>query len=126
MAAIPTFFARRWRSLGHATLGLVRLVRGEVHARVYLAATLLVGVAGWQAQFTAEAWRWLILACALVWSAEAINTAIERLGDRVCASHDPAIGAAKDLAAGALLVAALAASAIGASLFLPLLVGGQS
>jgi diacylglycerol kinase (ATP) len=123
MAAMLAFFDRRWRSFGHAAQGLARLVRGEIHARIHLIATMIVFLTGWQMRLTAEDWRWLITACALVWLAEALNTAVERLADRVCATHDPAIGAAKDLAAGAVLVAAIAALAIGGSIFLPLLAG---
>lgn len=126
MAVSLAFAAKRWRSLRHAAGGVRRLVRAEVHARIHLAATLLVGIAGLALHVSGEAWRWLILACALVWVAEALNTAIERLADRVCATHDPAIGAAKDLAAAAVLLAAVAALAIGASLILPVLAGARS
>ncbi|WP_294331708.1 diacylglycerol kinase family protein [uncultured Sphingomonas sp.] len=126
MAVCLAFAEKRWRSLRHAAHGVCRLVRAEAHARIHLAATLLVGIAGLALRVSMEAWRWLILACALVWVAEALNTAIERLADRVCAAHDPAIGAAKDLAAAAVLLAAVAVLAIGASLVLPVLAGARS
>lgn len=121
--AVGRFVARRCRSIGHAAHGLALLVRGEVHGRLHLVATLLAVLAGVAVRLRFAEWRWIILACALVWSAEAFNTALERLCDRVCAAPDPAIGAAKDLAAGAVLVAALAALAIGATLFLPYCTG---
>lgn len=126
MAPLPGFAARRWRSLCHAANGIARLVREEPHARIHLAATVLLGIAGVLAGVSPDGWRWLVVACALVWTAEALNTAVERLADRVCPTHDPAIGAAKDLAAGAVLLAAVAALAIGVSLLLPALTGVRS
>lgn len=124
-APLLGFAARRWRSMHHAANGIARLVREEVHARIHLVATILLGSAGVASGLPPERWRWLVVACALVWMAEAFNTAIERLADRVCPTQDPAIGAAKDLAAGAVLLAAIAALAIGVSL-LPALTGVRS
>ena len=58
-------------------------------------------------------WGWIILAIALVWSAEALNTAIEQVYNRISPDTDPIIKAAKDVAAGAVLIAAVAAALIG-------------
>jgi len=44
---------------------------------------------------------------------EAINTAVEDLCDHISPQFDEAIGRVKDLAAGAVLAASLAAAAIG-------------
>lgn len=54
-----------------------------------------------------------MLAIALVWITEALNTAIEQLGDAITTEREPRIGFAKDIAAGAVLVSAIAAAAIG-------------
>ncbi len=48
---------------------------------------------------------------------EAVNTAIERLADAVSEDYHPLIGAAKDLAAGAVLIMAIAAVFVGFALF---------
>lgn len=58
-------------------------------------------------------WRWLVLAMAMVWLAEAFNTAIEELCDRIEPGFDLVIGRIKDIAAGAVLIASLAAALIG-------------
>ena len=58
-------------------------------------------------------WAILVLAIVGVWSAEALNTAIEFLADAVSQDHHPLIGQAKDIAAGAVLVVALGAAAVG-------------
>jgi len=68
---------------------------------------------------TSDEWRWIILAIALVWLAEALNTAIERLSDAVTIEPNENIGYAKDVAAGAVLAAAAFAVVIGLTIFIP-------
>ncbi|MCU0353219.1 MAG: diacylglycerol kinase family protein, partial [Cytophagales bacterium] len=53
----------------------------------------------------------------LVWAAEAVNTAIERLVDFVSPGHDPRAGAVKDIAAGAVLIISIAAAVVGCIVF---------
>jgi diacylglycerol kinase (ATP) len=108
-------------SFGYAARGLCALVRGEHNAWLHIAATILVATAGSVLRIDTPDWRWLIVAAALVWMAEAINTAIEALCDRLHPSRDPAVGRVKDLAAGAVLVAAVAAALIGALTLVPYL-----
>ena len=67
----------------------------------------------------ADEWRWIILAIALVWLAETLNTAIERLADAITIEPNETIGYAKDVAAGAVLAAAIVAIVIGSTIFLP-------
>ena len=66
-------------------------------------------------------WLWLVLAIGMVWFAEAINTALERLADAITVEHDPQIKVAKDCAAGAVLIASIIALLIGLLIFVPLL-----
>jgi len=73
-------------------------------------------------QLNAEQWRWIMLAIALVWLAEAFNTAIERLADAVTVEPNEHVGLAKDVAAGAVLAAALFAVLIGTTIFLPFII----
>ena len=58
---------------------------------------------------------------ALVWIAEALNTAIEDLCDHLNPDFDPAIGRVKDLAAGGMLIASITAFVIGLLTFGPIL-----
>jgi diacylglycerol kinase (ATP) len=58
-------------------------------------------------------WCWIVLAIVAVWSAEALNTAIEFLTDVASPGFHPIAGRAKDVAAGAVLIAAIGAVAIG-------------
>lgn len=67
--------------------------------------------------FSAERWALLMLTCGAVLSLEIVNTAIEKLADKVSLEKDPLIKAAKDCAAGAVLIAAVFAVVIGFLLF---------
>jgi diacylglycerol kinase (ATP) len=73
-------------------------------------------------RLTSDEWRWVILAIALVWLAEALNTAIERLADAVTLEPNENIGYAKDVAAGAVLAASIISVVIGLTIFLPRLI----
>lgn len=112
-----------WSSFGCAFAGLAHLIKTQPHARWHLMVTLLVIVLGFI--FSIARWEWLALlpAMALVWTAEAINTAIELTCDAVSKEKHPIIGHAKDVAAGAVLIAALFAVIVGAVVFWPYAVG---
>ncbi len=112
-----TYIHRRVRSFGYACAGVVYLVKTQPHARIHLAASAVVVGAGVALRVTAQEWCWLIAAMGMVWVAEALNTAVELLADAVCPERHPLVGRAKDVAAGAVLVAAGCAAAIGGCVF---------
>lgn len=105
----------RMRSFGHALSGLGHLLRTEHNAWVHAAATVAVVAIGLWLGLSAAEWRWILLAVALVWMAEAFNTSLETLCDVVSPERRPAIKRVKDIAAGAVLIAALTAVGIGLS-----------
>ena len=80
------------------------------------AATVIFFAAKFYSFEKAE-WALLLLTCAAVLSAECVNTALERLCDKVCPESDSLIRKCKDIAAGAVLVLAVFAAAIGVVLF---------
>ena len=91
-----------------ALRGIGAMLTSQPNARVHLAATAgVLGLSAWL-RLSGPEWCWIVLAIALVWVAEAFNTAIEELADAVRPERDPGIGRAKDVAAGAVLLAALA------------------
>ncbi len=100
-------------SFVYAGRGLRSLVRSEHNAWLHLAASAVVIPAGFALKLTVDEWRWIVLAIALVWIAEAFNTAIEALCDRITDAFDPVIGRVKDLAAGGVLLASIGAAIIG-------------
>jgi len=117
------YLSARAKSFAHAGAGLLFLLKSEPHARVHLLATTLVIVGAIALDVTRQDWLWLILAITLVWVFEAMNTAIEHLCDIVSPQHSQSVKQAKDLAAGAVLIAAIAAVIIGITVFYPYIRG---
>lgn len=103
MISLPKFL----KSVPFALKGLRALVSSENNARIHLLATLAVGVAGVVLQVSKTDWLWLLLAVTLVWVTEAFNTALEKLVNLVSPDYHPLAGQVKDLAAAAVLLAAL-------------------
>ncbi len=115
----PGFLRARLRSFCYAWRGIVALVLTQGNALVHLAATFVVVLVGFCLKVTDSEWIGLILSIAVVWIAEGLNTAIEALADRITMEEDPLIRRAKDVAAGAVLLAAIAAAVVGAIIFGP-------
>ncbi len=120
----PDRFLRRW---GHrfacAGRGLFQVLRVEPSGRVHLAAVLLVGALGIWLNLPALEWAVLALAAGGVVAAEALNTAIERLSDRVSKEEEEAIRVVKDMAAGGVLAATAGAVLAGLMVLGPRLWG---
>lgn len=100
-----------------AVEGLWDAIRKERHMKIHLAMTTVVLIAGWIFAITKLEWVLLLLTIALVLTAELINTAIERTVDLVTADYHPLAKAAKDIAAGAVMVTAVFAVIIGVIIF---------
>ncbi len=111
----------RFNSMRFAINGLKVLWQEQHNCRVHLFVTVLVVIAALVLQMPAMQWVLLLLLIAIVWVAEALNTAIEYLSDRITTDHDPLIGRAKDVAAAAVFIASIIAAAGGLLLFVPLL-----
>lgn len=105
--------AARLRSFRYALRGIASMLRHEPNARIHLLVTVAVIGLGVLLAVPRESWCWLVVAMALVWCAEAANTALERLADALHPEPQPLVGQAKDIAAGGVLIAAVAAGAIG-------------
>jgi len=111
----------RIKSFRHALSGLWLMLCTQHNAWIHLIATLLVCVAGVALKVSREDWRWLIAAIVLVWVAEALNTAFEHLCDVVSPDFHHAVQKSKDIAAGAVLICAIAAACLGALTLCPYL-----
>lgn len=100
--------------LGYALAGIGIVCRREKSFRTQAACAVIAGGA---AAWLRPGWIWcaiLLIACALVLALEMVNAALEYLMDALHPQHDREIGHAKDAAAGAVLVASMAAACIGA------------
>lgn len=106
-------------SFGFAFKGLVTLIRTQPNARIHVLATVAVVIAGCYFPLQASEWLWLIGAMAGVWITEALNTALEFLTDLVSPDYHPLAGHAKDVAAAAVLLAAITAVVVGLIIFVP-------
>lgn len=95
------------------------MLRTQPNAWFHSGAALgVLGLAAWLEVAPVE-WALLALAISMVWSAEAMNTAVESLADAVHPEPHALVGRAKDAAAGAVLIAAIGALAIGVLVFGP-------
>ena len=112
------------RSFRYAGRGILRSVREERNLRIHLCAVCYVSAAGWLAELSGTQWAALALCFGAVIRAELINTAVENLCDALHPGAHPKVGAAKDAAAGSVLVLALAAVGVAAALFGPWLKAG--
>ena len=110
---------RRVASFGHAGRGVWSALRSEVHLRIHAVATVLVLGLGFYCGISRLEWALVALAIAGVWTAELLNTAIEALTDLASPDFHPLAGKAKDVAAGAVLLAAAGAVVVGALVFGP-------
>ena len=111
----------RIRSFKYALRGILFMMSGEHNFYIHMAAALLVIVAGIWLQVSRVDWLWLVLAMGLVLSAETFNSAIEKLVDLKEPDQRPEAGKVKDMAAGAVLLAAITAAIIGVLIFWPYL-----
>lgn len=107
----------RLKSFSYALQGLKPLIRDQHNARVHLLASVCVVAAAWYFEITRTDWGLIILAMALVWATEAMNTAVEALADALMPEQHPLIKLAKDVAAAGVLIAAFASVLIALLVF---------
>jgi diacylglycerol kinase (ATP) len=112
-------FSGRLRSVRHAVRGIGLMLRTQHNAWLHAVATVAVLIAGLVLGVSAADWCWLVLAIMAVWTAEAMNTALEFLVDLASPTFHPLAGKAKDVAAGSVLISAIGSVAIGVLVFGP-------
>lgn len=106
----------------HALHGVRHVFEHERNARVHLAFSLLAFLLGVLLKVSSAELAAVFFAVVIVFLAEIINTAIERTLDLIDMTENPKIKIIKDMAAGAVLVAATAAVMIGVAIFAPYVV----
>tara|TARA_R110000850_G_scaffold7548_16_gene27411 strand:+ start:1169 stop:1561 length:393 start_codon:yes stop_codon:yes gene_type:complete len=107
------------RCFADAFRGIVSVLRTEWNFRIHLAALIIVIALGFVFDISQGEWLAVITCSALVIIAEVLNTALEYLADAVHPEADEGVGRAKDAAAGGVMIAAVAASIVGAIVFFP-------
>ncbi|MDR0303401.1 MAG: diacylglycerol kinase family protein [Chitinispirillales bacterium] len=117
---VINFIKKRIDSVRYALNGIFLIISTQHNAWIHFLMTVFVVVLSLFLKVSAVEWTMLVLAIVSVWVAEALNTAIEHLGDSVSPDeYHPLIGKSKDVAAGAVLIAAIGAAIIGIIVFLP-------
>ena len=109
----------RLRSFVYAARGVRTVIASQHNARLHALATACVVAGGLWFHVDDLEWALLILATVSVWTAESLNTAFEFLCDVASPEFHPLVEKAKDVAAGAVLICAIGAAAVGAIVFTP-------
>ena len=112
----------RLQSFQYAISGLGLMIRSQHNAWLHALATAAVIALGFLFQIARNDWCWLVLALVAVWTAEAMNTALEFLADVASPEFHPLVEKAKDVAAGAVLLSAIGSVIVGLLVFGPYLV----
>jgi diacylglycerol kinase len=109
----------RLKSFKFALAGFRELLIREHNARIHLAATVGVIVAGFVFRVSTTEAAVLAVVTGGVWITEILNTCVERVMDFLYPEDHPEIKYIKDLAAGAVLAAAFTAVVAGLLIFIP-------
>ncbi len=103
----------------NAANGLLFMIRTQRNARIHLAVGVLVVLAGFLMKISLVEWCIIVLVIGMVIAAEGVNTAIEKSVDLASPEYNENARNAKDVAAGAVLLTAIAAVITGLLIFLP-------
>lgn len=107
------FIRSRWHSFGYAFRGLGYVVRTQRNAWIHVViAAGVLAVSVWL-QLSQVEWAVIVLTMAMVFTAELLNTAIEAVVDLASPQKHPLAKVGKDVGAGAVLIAAVAAVVVG-------------
>lgn len=99
--------------------GIFTAIRTQHNIWVQITVAILVVIAGLWLDISIAEWLFIIFAIGFVLSAEIFNSAIEMLVDLVTPEYNQKAGLIKDMAAGAVLIAAITAAIIGLLVFIP-------
>jgi diacylglycerol kinase (ATP) len=114
-----SFFTGRLKSIGFAFRGAIKLITTEHSVMVQSSLAVIMIIAGFVFHISREEWMMQILAFGLVLCIESMNTAVEKKADFIHPEFHDRIGFIKDIAAGAVMFAALAAVAVGLLIYVP-------
>jgi len=125
--ASPFTIVGRVRSFRHAAAGFWFVMRSQHNAWLHAAATvaaiiLAIALHVRVRPFTTAEWADLLIAIVIVWVAETFNTGLEVLAEAITQQRHPILKIAKDIAAAAVLLAAIGAVVVGAIIFVPALI----
>jgi len=109
MSKKDSFLLNRLNSVGYAFKGVLYLLKTESSIKVQFVIAILVTIAGFYFEISRTEWLIQIVFIGLVMSIEGLNTAVEYVADFIHPEHHQTIGRIKDIAAGAVFIASVAA-----------------
>lgn len=107
------------KQVNFALQGLRYFICNERNARIQSAIAGLAVTAGFIFKISNTEWCHILLCMGLVLSLEMVNTSIERICLLLSEGYHPVIKIIKDVAAGAVLIAAIVSAIVGIIIFLP-------
>jgi diacylglycerol kinase len=111
--------ARERRSFGFAFAGLRHAWATQPHLRIHLGIALLALLLAWALALTPPEWAVVLAMITLVLALELLNTAVESTVDLASPDYHPLAKVAKDVTAGAVLVASIGSVLVAVALFVP-------
>lgn len=108
-----------YKSFGYAFEGIFTGIQKERNMKIHCLAMLCVVVLGFWVKISVMEWCLCLILFGLILSLELVNTAIEAVVDLVTEERKPLAKLSKDVAAGAVLIAAIMAAGVGIIIFVP-------
>lgn len=119
MSKKESFLVNRLKSVGYAFKGAVYLIKTESSIKLQVFFAIAVTIAGFYFDISRTEWLFQIAFIGLVMSLEGLNTAIEYMSDFVHPDRHETIGKIKDIAAGAVFIAAISAAVAALVIYIP-------
>jgi diacylglycerol kinase (ATP) len=114
-----SFLVDRFKSVKYALKGLWMLLRSENSIKLQFGIGIALTFLGFSMNISTSEWTAQFLAIGLVMVAEGLNTSIEKIANFIHPEYHEKIGEIKDIAAGAVAIAALVSFVIGFLIYLP-------
>ncbi|OUR97714.1 diacylglycerol kinase [Flavobacteriales bacterium 33_180_T64] len=119
MSKKDSLLVNRLKSIGYAFKGAVYLFKTEASIKIQIFIAFAITIAGFYFDISKTEWLFQIAFIGLVMSLEGVNTAIEYISDFIHPERHESIGRIKDIAAGAVFIAAISAAAAAMVIYLP-------
>lgn len=114
-----SFLVNRLKSVGWAFKGALILLRTEASIKIQFVIAIVVTIAGFYFEISTTEWLFQVAMIGLVMSIEGLNTSIEYIADFIHPERHYSIGRIKDVAAGAVFIAAISAVIVAAIIYYP-------
>lgn len=119
MSNFSRFILGRIRGCGYALKGALILIKTEPSIQVQAVIAIIMTALGFYMNISATEWILQTFAIGLVMSIEGLNTTVEAIADFIHPDFHNKIGFIKDIAAGAVFIAAITAVIIGGIIYIP-------